>query len=74
MGTMSQTEISSKLLKSGGNTTLVVDNLEKHGLVQRHRDGEDRRVVMVELTTAGYELIESIFPSRQRQLPPSSVF
>lgn len=62
LGSMSQTEICNKLLKSGGNTTLVVDNLEKHGLVARHRDEHDRRVVVVELTSEGYELISSIFP------------
>ena len=62
LGPMSQTEICGKLLKSGGNTTLVVDNLEKHGLVQRQRDEHDRRVVMVELTPDGYELIATIFP------------
>lgn len=62
LGTMSQTEICGKLLKSGGNTTLVIDNLEKRGLVQRRRDPEDRRVMMVELTEAGLALIRSIFP------------
>jgi MarR family 2-MHQ and catechol resistance regulon transcriptional repressor len=60
---MSQTEICGKLLKSSGNTTLVVDNLEKHGLVQRQRDENDRRVVMVQLTEAGRELIAGLFPS-----------
>ena len=62
LGSMSQTEICGKLLKSSGNTTLVVDNLEKHGLVQRHRDEHDRRVIMVQLTDAGHDLIATIFP------------
>lgn len=62
LGPMSQTEICSKLLKSSGNTTLVVDNLEKHGLVQRRRDEQDRRVVVVELTEEGRTLIASLFP------------
>ena len=63
LGPMSQTEICGKLLKSSGNTTLVVDNLEKHGLVQRQRDENDRRVVMVQLTEAGRELIAGLFPA-----------
>ena len=62
LGSMSQADICGKLLKSGGNTTLVVDNLEKQGLVARRRDENDRRVVFVELTPAGQALIESIFP------------
>jgi CDP-glucose 4,6-dehydratase len=44
---MSQSEIGAKLLKSSGNVTLVVDNLEKRGLVRRERDSDDRRVVTV---------------------------
>ena len=60
---VSQTEICSKLLKSSGNTTLVVDNLEKHGLVQRQRDEHDRRVIMVQLTEAGRALIADLFPT-----------
>jgi MarR family 2-MHQ and catechol resistance regulon transcriptional repressor len=62
LGPMSQTEIGAKLLKSSGNTTLVVDNLEKHGLVQRQRDENDRRVIMVQLTEAGRKLIAELFP------------
>lgn len=62
LGPMSQTEICGKLLKSSGNTTLVVDNLEKHGLVHRQRDEHDRRVVVVQLTEAGREMITDIFP------------
>jgi MarR family 2-MHQ and catechol resistance regulon transcriptional repressor len=63
LGPMSQTDICGKLLKSSGNTTLVVDNLEKHGLVQRQRDANDRRVFMVQLTDAGRALIAELFPA-----------
>jgi len=62
LGSMSQSEICSKLLKSGGNMTLVIDNLEKHGLVQRSQDVEDRRITTVSLTTAGRDLIGEILP------------
>jgi MarR family 2-MHQ and catechol resistance regulon transcriptional repressor len=62
LGPMRQGEISAKLLTSGGNVTLVVDNLEKSGLVHRERSAEDRRVVMVSLTEAGSELISQVFP------------
>jgi MarR family 2-MHQ and catechol resistance regulon transcriptional repressor len=62
LGPMRQGEICAKLLTSGGNITLVVDNLEKGGLVRRERSVEDRRVVMVSLTEAGRELIRQVFP------------
>jgi MarR family 2-MHQ and catechol resistance regulon transcriptional repressor len=62
LGPLSQGAISAKLLKSSGNITLVLDNLERHGLVQRTRDAGDRRIVTLSLTPTGAELIARIFP------------
>ncbi len=62
LGPMCQGAISQKLLKSTGNITLVLDNLEKRGLVRRTRLLEDRRMVLLELTSAGSELIADVFP------------
>ena len=62
LGPLSQSELGNKLLRSGGNITLVVDNLEKRGLVFRRTHDEDRRVTVVNLTPAGEELIKRIFP------------
>lgn len=62
LGPMPQCELAGKLLKSSGNITLVIDNLEKRGLVRRMPDEHDRRISRVELTPAGRQLIEEIFP------------
>jgi len=62
MGPMHQQLIGAKLLKSGGNITMVIDNLEKRGLVERQRDRKDRRYVHVHLTDSGRAFIEDIFP------------
>jgi MarR family 2-MHQ and catechol resistance regulon transcriptional repressor len=62
LGPLRQGEICAKLLKSGGNVTHVVDNLEKRGLVRRERSEHDRRVITVSLAPAGEELIQRIFP------------
>lgn len=62
LGPMCQGEIAGKLLKSGGNMTLVIDNLEKQGLVRRERAEADRRQVIVSLTAEGEKVIASIFP------------
>jgi len=62
LGPMCQSELGGKLLKSGGNITLVIDNLEKHGLVRRQRGIEDRRFITVSLTDAGRKLIAEVFP------------
>ena len=61
-GPMSQRELGQKLLKSSGNITMVVDNLEKRGLVRRERDRDDRRFITVHLTDEGERLIRDFFP------------
>jgi MarR family 2-MHQ and catechol resistance regulon transcriptional repressor len=62
LGPMCQHEVSAKLLKSTGNITLVLDNLEKRGLVKRVRTEHDRRMVTIVLTGAGHDLIDQILP------------
>lgn len=60
-GPLCQRDIALKILKSTGNITLVIDNLEKNGLVRRERDTKDRRFFTVHLTEAGTTLIASVF-------------
>jgi len=62
LGPMCQKDLAGKILKSSGNLTLVIDNLEKRGLVQRARQAGDRRFVMVSLTQDGRALIERVMP------------
>ena len=61
-GPLSQKEIGQKILRSSGNITMVIDNLEKRSLVRRERDQHDRRSFIVHLTEAGKKLIRKIFP------------
>lgn len=62
-GPMSQQEICGKILRSKGNTTFVVDRLERSGLVRRTGEAGDRRKNIVNLTMKGRELISGYFPS-----------
>jgi len=62
LGPMTAGDVSQKILKSGSNLTLVVDNLERDGLVRRERDSKDRRVVHVHLTEAGKKKVEAVLP------------
>ncbi len=64
LGPQCQGSISIKLLKSTGNMTLVIDNLEKLGLVRRERSNEDRRMITIHLTPKGEERIAAIFPAQ----------
>lgn len=61
-GPLCQSELAAKVLKSAGNLTLVVDNLERDGHVARERDPEDRRYVTVRLTPKGKKFIAELFP------------
>ncbi len=63
LGPLHQCDLARKHLQSGGNITMIVDNLEKAGLVRRERLAEDRRYVRVHLTDAGQERIEAVFPA-----------
>lgn len=63
LGSLCQKDIAAKILKSTGNLTIVIDNLEKRGLVLRQRNTDDRRRVDVYLTPDGHALIEAIFPT-----------
>lgn len=60
-GPLCQRDIAAKILKSTGNITLVIDNLEKQDLVRRERDNEDRRYLTIHLTEAGTTLITKVF-------------
>src|SRR5580700_3294572 len=62
LGPMCQHTLAEKLLRSGGNVTLVIDNLEKHGWVRRERQKDDRRRVKIYLTPRGQRLIARVFP------------
>jgi MarR family 2-MHQ and catechol resistance regulon transcriptional repressor len=68
LGPLDQQQLSRKILKTKGNLSLVVENLEKAGLVDRRRVAEDRRRLMVRLTGKGEELIGDIFPSHAQAI------
>lgn len=62
LGPLCQRDLGRKLLRSGGNITLVVDNLEKRALVRRERSPENRKFVTVHLTDEGRRLVRRVFP------------
>lgn len=62
LGPLNQRSIGEKLLKSGGNITMVIDNLVKNEWVKREQDPDDRRAVIIHLTDKGKSFISSFFP------------
>ena len=62
LGPLYQKDLAKKILKSTGNITMVVDNLEERGLVERVREEKDRRHYSVQITEKGSALMRSFFP------------
>jgi MarR family 2-MHQ and catechol resistance regulon transcriptional repressor len=59
MGALSVNALGERVLLTSGSITTAVQRLEKKGLLQRERSRLDARVVLVRLTSAGQDLIES---------------
>lgn len=68
LGPMCQKDLANRILKTAGNITTVITNLEKQGLVLRKRDAEDKRYFSVTLTRSGQELISQIFPNHEQKI------
>lgn len=68
LGPLNQKQLGEKILKSGGNITKVVDNLEKKGLVTREKNLKDRRFYNIALTQKGTDIIKSIFPLHVKEI------
>ena len=60
--------IARKILKSTGNITMVIDNLEKRGLVCRLRNENDRRFFTIQLMPKGEAIIRECFPDHARRI------
>src|SRR5205085_10553997 len=62
LGPLHLKDLAKKILRSSGNLTMVVDNLEKCGLVLRKQEASDRRFFSVYLTAKGRSSFERVFP------------
>lgn len=60
---LSPTDLFSSLMVSSGCMTHRLDRLEREGLVERLRDPEDRRGLLVGLTPKGRALIDRLLPA-----------
>jgi DNA-binding MarR family transcriptional regulator len=59
-------ELSSRLMVTGGNVTGLTDNLEDEGLVVRESDGADRRALRVKLTREGRRVFRAMATEHER--------
>src|SRR5438270_11698383 len=68
VGPMCLSELARKILKTGGNLTMVMRNLQRRGLVVRHTNADDRRFVSVAISDKGRALITRIFPGHAARI------
>lgn len=61
-------QIGGKILLASGSITYVVDKLEQRGLLQRKACPNDRRVTYAQITQAGKECMENIFPEHEARI------
>ncbi len=68
LGPMVQKELAAKILKSPGNITMVLNNLEKRGLIVREKSVFDRRASVITATNEGLKLVDSLFPAHVKRI------
>lgn len=57
---MKVSDIAHRMINRDPDVTRLVDRMARQGLAVRERDAGDRRVVLVEITEAGLELLERL--------------
>ena len=63
---LKMSELSQRMMVTGGNVTGITDGLEKEGLVVREVDCADRRVYRVKLTTEGQQQFRRMAAEHER--------
>jgi len=61
-GSLSPTTIAGRLIITTASMTSLLDTLQRRGLVQRAPDVEDRRRVVVTITSEGRRIIRRLLP------------
>lgn len=62
-GKMSMSDIAESIMVNVSTVTGIVDRLERKGLIERRREGADRRVITIALTQRGTSLAENSPPA-----------
>ena len=68
LGSLSIGKLTKLILSTPGNITVVVKNLHSKELIDVYPSHEDKRIKILEITSVGSEIIESIFPEHVQNL------
>lgn len=60
------TEIAERMSVKPSAITVMIDRLKQHGMVQRERDEQDRRVVFVKITDQGRQTLTEAVEKRKQ--------
>ncbi|MDK2952448.1 MAG: MarR family transcriptional regulator, and catechol-resistance regulon repressor [Kosmotogales bacterium] len=61
-------EIIQKTFSTGGNMTVIIDNLHKLGYIKKTCCPDDKRSTLINITKSGREKVEEIFPEYLKTL------
>jgi DNA-binding MarR family transcriptional regulator len=61
-GPLAAGDISARMQITSGTMTTVLDTLERKGLIERAADRDDRRRVMIDITTQAQDLLDRMLP------------
>ena len=59
-GGLACSEIGERMINHDPDITRMLDRLEKRALVQRSREGKDRRVITTRITAAGLDILNAL--------------
>ncbi|MFW6410360.1 MAG: MarR family winged helix-turn-helix transcriptional regulator, partial [Halanaerobiales bacterium] len=65
---INMSNLHNKMYLAKSTLTVIVDRLVEDGLLKRHRDSHDRRVVLVEITEQGQKYLDELLQIRQNYL------
>jgi DNA-binding MarR family transcriptional regulator len=54
--------IAERMISHDPDMTRLLDRMEKHGMITRQRQSDDRRVVKTRITSGGLELLKKLDP------------
>jgi DNA-binding MarR family transcriptional regulator len=56
-------EVVQRMVEHAPDVTRLIDRLESHGLVERDRSGDDRRLSLTRITRKGLDLVKRMEPA-----------
>ncbi|WP_158081701.1 MarR family winged helix-turn-helix transcriptional regulator [Paenibacillus selenitireducens] len=70
LGLCKLSQLADRLQVKPSSITVMIDRLEKAGFVERLADPNDRRIVLVQLTDKGLDIIHQTVELREKVMTP----